>query len=347
MRRFIWLALVVLGAGHAACSSDDDRPAPAGTGGGSAGKSNNAGGKNGASEGGGDSQAAGGSEQGLGGAGVGGEDPFGHLGGLGPVNGAGGGAPEAALCDVTTTWGNPQPLAGIGGDGNDLLLAMTHDELTIVFRTEAGLWVADRSSASADFGAPVVQTLPAGYTELSGVGLSADGLRMVIVNDVGFGEVTRSSRQGAFGTTPSTARFDSLNYDANQFGAYLMWPVLAKDDQSLYFVRQIGDESLAYHAVGDALFAVPEMSEDMVTLGGTGDDLKLTVSVSADERTLFIFDEALDHVSGLWSSAPGAPFTELAEFPGLHSVFSNDACTRLYGTLEVEGAFDIVVLAPN
>ncbi|HKY39814.1 MAG TPA: hypothetical protein VJN18_27945 [Polyangiaceae bacterium] len=347
MRRLIWIALVLVGAGPAACSSDDDRPAAAGTSGGGAGKLHDAAGMTGSSESGGDSQVASGAQQGLGGAGLGGEDPFGHLGGLGPVNSAGGGAPVAALCDVTTTWGNPQSLAGIGGDGNDLLLAMTHDELTIVFRTEAGLWVADRSSAAADFGAPVAQALPAAYTELSGVGLSADGLRMVIVNSAGLGEVTRSSRQGAFGTTPSTVRFDALNYDANQFGAYLIWPVLAKDDQSLYFVRQTGDESVVYHAVGDAIFAVPEMSEDMVTLGGTGGDLKLTVSVSADERTIFIFDEALDQVSGLWSSAPGAPFTELAQFPGLHSVFTNDDCTRLYGTLEVEGGFDIVLLTPN
>jgi hypothetical protein len=347
MRPYLWLALLLVGAGPAACSSDDDRPAAAGTNGGSAGKSSTTGGKTGASDGGSDSQTLGGAEQGSGGAGDGGEDPFGHLGGLGPVNSAGGAASEAALCDVTTTWDNPQPLSGIGGDGNDSLLAMTHDELTIVFSTQAGLWVADRANASSSFGTPVALTVPAGYDATYGAALSADGLRLVMVSDTGFGEITRASRQGAFGTTPSTAAFDSLNYDATQFGAYLRSPVLTKDDQSLYFVRQTGDVSLVYHAVRNVGFAVPEMSEDMVTLGGTADDLKLTVSISTDERTIFIFDEALDHVSGLWSSAPGAPFTELAEFPGLRSAFTNDGCTRLYGTLEVEDGSDIVVLAPN
>jgi hypothetical protein len=345
MRRRFWIALLLFGASPAACSSDGERPAAAGSDG-SAGKLNGIGGKpsEGEGEGGSADSAPGGTDQGTGG-----EEPFGHLGGLGPVNSGGGGVPAAALCDVAATWGDAQPLSGISGGADERLLAMTHDELSIVFTRDDALMVADRASSSAGFDPPIALTLPAGYSHRHGVTLSSDGLRLVLVSDTGagFAEVTRSSRQGAFGSAPSSARFSALNYDANQFGAELSSPVLSNDDRSLYFVRLTGDASLVYHALGETTFAVPEMSEDMVTLGGHEGDAKLTQSVSADERSLFIHDAALGHVSGLWSSAPGAPFTEPAHFPGFESVFTNHDCTRLYGTRKLEDARDIVVATPN
>ena len=253
------------------------------------------------------------------------------------------------LCDMAASWGNPVPLAIVSSsDADERLLSLTHDELTIVFTRDDVPMVADRAAASEDFGTPVPLLLPAGYSHERGVALHPDGLGLVIVSQSGgFADIQRAARGGAFDGAPSTARFVQLADNAARFGASLAFPVLSASGGSLYFTHVGASTSKVFHAQGTSLFPVPEMPEDSVTLGGMDGDLKLTLSVSADERTLFFFDEALGHAAGLWNAAPGAPFYELALFEGLQSVFTDASCDRLYGTRMVGGSLDVVVEAPQ
>lgn len=345
-RAELCIAIACLSATPLACASDGGRAAPAGPEGG--GSLQSGPGKMPRGEGGDPNAAAqGGAAHAGAGDGDAGEDGIGHLGGLGPVNGGGGTEAADALCAVR--WGNAEPLAGITSAADESLLTMTHDERSLVLFRDDQLLIADRESAEVAFDAPLPFALPQGYTHTRGLALSPDGLRLVIASDDGavLAEITRASRQGGFGSEPSAERYSALNYHAGQFGASLSSPVLAKSDRSLYYVRHIGDESLSFHAVGDTSFRVPDAAEDKVTLGGVDGTTKRTQSISADERAIFIFDEALGHAVGLWNVAPGAPFTHATQFSGLHSVFTNDDCSRLYGTREVAGALDIVVETPD
>lgn len=325
-----------------ACSSGDDgRAPPAAAGTRSTGRSGSSG-----SEGSGaGADALGGNESDAGG--LAGDGNIGHLGGGGSLSIGGAPTFDDPVCDVQAAWGNPTSLAVISTpEADERLLSMTHDELTIVFTRGEVPMVADRAAASDDFGTPVTLALPAGFGHEHGLALHPDGLGLVIVSDDGgFADVGRAARRGGFDGVPSSARFDSLAVNALQYGAGLSSPVLSASGTSLYFTQVGASSSTVFHAQGTTKFPVPAMSEDLVTLGGTDGDLRLTLSVSADERTLFFFDEALGHAAGLWSSAPGAPFYELAEFPGLQSVFTGLGCSRLYGTRMVGGSLDVVLEA--
>jgi hypothetical protein len=325
-----------------ACSSaDDQRAPPAGAGAPNAGRAG-ADGSNGSGA------AAGEALGGSAAAGEAGDANIGHIGGGGSL--AIGGAPvyDEPMCDVQAAWGSPVPLAVIStANADERLLSLTHDALTIVFARDGVAMVADRVAASDDFGAPLPLTLPLGYTHEHGVALHPDGLGLVVVSDTGtFAEIQRAARSAAFDGVPSSVRFMELAYNAALYGATLSSPVLSASGTSLYFTQVGGSTSKVFHAQGTTTFPVPAMPEDL-TLGGMDGDLKLTLSVAADERTLFFFDEALGHAAGLWNVAPGAPFYELARFEGLQSVFTDSGCERLYGTRMVEGSLDVVLEAPQ
>lgn len=337
-RFFCCLALALAVASHLSCSSKDDERAPPAV----------AGTRNTMTPGsGGAEDSAGGAQQSLGGAasGEGGGDSGGlDLGGSLSL----GGAPsyDPPLCDRLAAWGSPVALAGVStAQADERLLSMTHDELTLVFTRDDVLMVADRASADDDFDAPVPVTLPAGYTHERGVALHPDGLGLVIVSDMAerLAEVSRAARSGDFSGALDTARFEDVSNNAFQLGGGLSSPVLSASGSSLYFTLIGSTSSKVFHTQGTTSFAIPAMPEDLVTLGGRDGDFKLTLSVSADERTLFFFDEALGHAAGLWNAAPGAPFYDLAPFPGLDGVFTASSCSRLYATRDGDGSLDIVL----
>jgi hypothetical protein len=333
-----------LGAvGPLSCSSGDaERPPPASAGAPNAGQAG-ATAATGAGAAGGD--GAGGSAATGGDAG---DANIGHIGGGGSLSIGGAPAVDDPICKVAASWGNPVSLEVVSSaDADERLLSLTHDALTIVFTRDDVPMVADRAVASEAFATPVPLLLPAGYSHAHGVALHPDGLGLVIVShDGGFADIERAARSGPFDGAPSDARFVQLADNAARYGASLSSPVLAASGTSLYFTQVGASTSKVFHAQGTTLFPVPALPEDVVTLGGADGDLKLTLSVSADERTLFFFDEALGHAAGLWNAAPGAPFYELAEFEGLQSVFTDSGCAQLYGTRMVGGSLDVVLEAP-
>ena len=340
-----WYLCLALGAAWPlGCSSDDDaRPPPAAAGtrsGGAAGTGTGTGGAS--AEGAGAGVDTGGAF-----AGDAGSDSIGHIDVGGSLSIGGAPTYDAPLCDVNATWADPTPLEGISTpDADERLLSMTHDELTLVFTRDDVLMVADREAASAPFGAPQALALPIGYTHEHGLALHPEGLGLVVGSDSGsFADIERAARRGPFDGAPSTARYDQLAANAAQYGATLAAPVLSASGTSLYFTQVGLSTSRVFHTHGSSHFPVPERSLDSVTLGGSEGDFKLTLSVSSDERTLFYFDEAVGHVAGLWNSAPSAPFTELVDFPGFDSAFTDSRCERLYATGTVEGSLDVVLRA--
>jgi hypothetical protein len=347
MQRRRWgLVLALAAVAPLACSSGDDEHAPpASAGTPNAGRAGASAASGTGAEGGDDV----GGSAGRGDRGDAGDANIGHIGGGGSLSIGGAPAVDDPLCGLGVSWGDPVSLPVVSSvDADERLLSLTHDALTIVFTRDDVPMVADRAVASENFATPVPLLLPAGYSHEHGVALHPDGLGLVIVSHSGgFADIGRATRGGPFDGPPSDARFVQLADNAAQYGASLASPVLSASGTSLYFTQVGASSSKVFHAQGTTLFPVPALPEDLVTLGGMDGDLKLTLSVSADERTLFFFDEALGHAAGLWSAAPGAPFYELAEFEGLQSVFTDAGCERLYGTRMVGGSLDVVLEAPQ
>jgi hypothetical protein len=353
MRRLIW-SFAFVGACAVACSSGSPPP-PAGAAAGRTSHTTDAmGGDPSSSAGGaaaGEAGAPGSQQGGAAGDGV----VIGQLGGAGLL-GDSGGAPEyvEAACKAAADWGTPSALAGIATEGADeRLLALTHDELTLVFSRGDQLFVADRASASADFAGATELALPVGYVSSSGVALSDDGRGLVLVSSdgKGFGQVSRATRSGAFADKVSVAPFVAINQIAVQNGGSLSGPVLTADGGAFLYGLLTGSTSnvyLATFASSAKLFNNP-LRLDHVVLGSDDGKLKLTQSISSDLQTLFVLDLARGDVSGVWNQAPrGAwAFTESVQFQGLESAFSNAGCTRLYGTEKLGATLDVVVLEPK
>jgi len=328
-RGFLVGSVVLLAA---SCSNDDDRRRvdTGGTGRpigsvGAGGDASNPGGT--ANEG----QGAGGS--------------IGHLGGGGSLEI--GGAPSAvpALCEIDATWSEAQRVGGIATEaGDERLLAMTHDELTVVFTRNGAPFIADRAKVEEPF-AVVPLKLPNGFTLKRGLAIAPDGLGLVVPTEGGdtFADFERSTRGAPFGA-PNTQRFANIASNAMLYGAALAWPVLSRSGQELFFAQLKPGNSQVYRTDGSEVFALP-ISEDPGTLGGRQGEFKLPHSVSADARSLFFYDEGQKHAVGLWSSEPGAPHYERVDYADLENVFTSDGCERLYGTREGGGSGDVVVLS--
>lgn len=276
------------------------------------------------------------------------EPPIGTIGGAFPGVSEGGAPPNPTpVCDPAAKWSSPQGLTALNtAQADEHLLALSHDELSLVFSRGDALFVADRKSAGDDFAAPLAVQLPAAYTFAQGLALSDDGLTLVVVSadQHALADVTRSARSKTFDGIPNTQRFAWVNANLTQSGL-LSSPVLAADGKSLLLTRLESGDSSVFRVRGDRFDDATAL--DAVTLGAVDGNHKLTQSLSEDARTLFFFDEGTGNAAALWSSTPAAAYTERVELKGLLSAFSNANCGRLYGTLEVEGSLDLVVQTAN
>jgi len=225
----------------------------------------------------------------------------------------------------------------LAGGGELDLLSLTADELSAAFSSGSGvdakLYVADRATAEAPFVATPV-TLPSGYEVASGVSLSSDGLRLLLVmtDHSGFGELTRSARSDGFDGEPSTLPYAKINVLKLMSGRSVGWPVLSSDGQSLYFLSYFGQGLVNQSHLGeDGVFDFGAVIDEF-TLGGEAGAYKLPTGLSADERAIFFFDEATEHSMALFRSRPGAPFYDPLDLGPRRGMAPNLDCSRLYSS---------------
>jgi hypothetical protein len=330
-------AVVGVGAGLLfACGEGDDR-ASAPSSGGSAGRTNG-----GDGEAGDDDSAAGAAQGGEGGdRGIGG---VGHLGGLGPAASAG--AAAEPVCDPALKLGTPQPLAGFDTAADEVLLSITHDELSLAFTRDAELYVADRGAPDDDFQSAELVSVPQGFTHERGAALSGDGLRLVLADDIGgLAELARAARGQPFAGAARPERYATLNELAQQFGAILASPVLSADGENLYYVRITGPDSLTFQASGGKLFQQRPRPEEVFLLGSSDGEPKQPMAVSFDELAIFFFDQQAGHAAGLWRKRRDSAFNIAAQFPEQSGIAPNADCSRFYVTREIAGSYDIAFQA--
>ena len=225
----------------------------------------------------------------------------------------------------------------VPGGAEATLLSMTPDELSVAFSTgsddELALYVADRDSADASF-TPELVVVPSGYEAASGVALSSDGLRLLLVSHdhSAFGELSRSARRLPFDADPNTGPYAKLNALKPMSGRSLGWPVLSNDGQSLYFLSYFGQGLVNQSRLDqDGVFDFGKAIDEF-TLGGQEGAYKLPSGISADERAIFVFDQATEHMLALFRSRPDAPFYDPLDLGERRGVAPNLDCSRLYSS---------------
>jgi hypothetical protein len=328
LRRAWPVVSLLVACGVVACSGDDDRPAPAPDveGGASSGGSQSKSGSSSVPDAGEEDPGSGGAESGDAGHGGAGGDGLVY-----ETAGAPAQAPAGA-CDPMMMPGDDQSQS-VGVSGVKLL-SMTPDERSAVVSTAGSVHVADRSAADQPFSALEV-TLPAGYSADTGVALSADGLKLILVSDdgSGFGELSRAARGQAFGAEADVTRFAAINGLKGTTGRSVGWPVLSSDEKELYYVSYFGQALVVQSSAGQGGAFAYGMEIDEFTLGGVEGEYKLLTGISSDQRAIFFFDEATGHSMALFRSRPNAPFYDPVDLGERDGVAPNASCSRLYSSV--------------
>ncbi|MEI9940758.1 MAG: hypothetical protein WDO69_26380 [Pseudomonadota bacterium] len=328
----------------AACSSNSDQHAPS-LGSGGASSHGGAGGR--ASVG---KSGAGGS---VDGGAAGESDDGGAAGAAGSVGGEGGagGSFEEGMiipvapgaCSEDAEWANPTPLDGISTDANEQLLAITPDELDILFVRDQSVMRAHRDLASAAFGVAEAMTIPDGYAVDAGVALSADGKTLVLLATTGqsFAAFTRTSRSASFDATPDDTAFTGINQRALQTMQHYAAPVLAPDGKSFVFAAFTPEPTAGFPAgfAGVSVvyestwtmngWAMPDsISQDL--FDGTTAARALPSALSSDSRTLFYLDEGNGKQMARFRDRPDAPLYTVVDLDTRTGAVPDAKCDRLY-----------------
>jgi hypothetical protein len=335
--------LVITFGMAAACSSNSDDRAPAFADGGAGGAGGRAPvGKSGA----GGSDDAGSAGE-LGDGGTAGE--AGEVGSAAGEGGEGGAFEEGTIipvgpgaCSESAAWASKTPLEGISTDANEQLLAITPDELDIVFTRDDAVLLAHRELASAAFDTPVAMTIPDGYGVQAGVALSADGKSLVLLatgdpqelqsGEQKFAAFTRASRTDSFDVTPDDSAFIGINQRALQTMQHYAAPVLAPDGKTFVFAAFTPKQgvSVVYQSVWTTNgWSMPDsISQDL--FDGTSSARALPSALSSDSRTLFYFEEASGKQVARFRDRPDAPLYTAVELDARAHAVPNARCDRLY-----------------
>jgi hypothetical protein len=320
-----------------ACSSNSDERAPA-PGGGGASSKGGAGGRSStgiSGKGGNDAGSTGeGGSAGADSAGAGGE----------------GGADEGTIipitpgtCSESAVWDDAAALPGISTDADEQLLAITADELDILFVRDAVAMFAHRDSASAAFDAGSSLTIADGYSVAAGAALSADGKTLVLLATTGqsFAAFTRSSRSADFENTPDESAFIGLNLRAVQTMQHYAAPVLAPDGKTLVFAAFTPEPetgfpdgfagvSMVYESVSTTNgWAMPDsISRDL--FDGTSAARPLPSGLASDSRTLFYLEEGSGKQMARFRDRPDAPLYTVVDLDQRSRAAPDVKCARLY-----------------
>jgi hypothetical protein len=187
------------------------------------------------------------------------------------------------------------------------------------------------------------------------VALSPDGLRLVAVDAdrQGFSELTRPARTGAGNTFGAPSPGGYVNFDAagtlasgQSFGD----PVLGASDTTFYYsVYGGGQSATIYRAArllaGDTWPLGAPLSG--APLDAVGTARRRPTAISADDQTLFFWDEVAGLERAGWIDRGTGVFDNFVDLGSRAGAAPNAACDRLYYTAPADaGAAAFLVASP-
>jgi len=229
---------------------------------------------------------------------------------------------------------------------DDLLEAITPDELTLVFAAGGRFYVADRDSAIGDFAAPAEVAAGLGF---SSVTLSSDGLRLIGARASGFAELGRSARGEPFAHEPDDSDFVPFNsaVSGTPTDEVALEPLLALDDSLLLysFVSPSNEGSrptlFASEWLGQWSFGQPLAGAER--LWAAGQSRRVATGLSSDGLTLFYRDEVENEFRSAWRRRLTDDFDAFQALGDLARAAPNGACDKLYASAQGDGGLDLFV----
>lgn len=247
--------------------------------------------------------------------------------------------PGPSVCRPEAMWASPTKLSELSTAGAQSLLSLTADELDVLILRGAALFVAHRSKATEAFGTLRSIAVPNGWSATNGAALSPDGKRLLLISapdQKQIGQLTRSSRDAAFAGEVDTAPFSKVNTAAVYSGQIYASPAVSPGDGQL-FLSSSFPKGASYVVVSlrgtDAQWAAP-VTIGAQLLDGTNSTRRLPTGVSADERTLFYFNEESGAEEARFrdSALPTSPLYDMRMLGARRGATPNAACDQLYSS---------------
>lgn len=247
---------------------------------------------------------------------------------------------DPAVCAPGGTWATGTTLPLSTAD-EDWLGTITTDELSIAWMSRASggaltVHYAERERATDAFGTP--RTLSGTPYAFDRAALRDDGLRLVLVNADrrGFTQLTRDSREDAFGS-PGDGPLEAINVTGADMPAGDAYgdPVFAPDDHKFYYSRygngRVDTIYVATHLLPDLPFTEGFVAMDTTNeVKAVGGQRRRPTGFSHDMQTFFFWDE----VGGTARAGHFTPLTNTFDsFDNLGArpnAMPNASCTRLY-----------------
>jgi hypothetical protein len=244
-----------------------------------------------------------------------------------------------SACSETAKWSGASNIDPVSSAAPEALLSVTADELDLAFLRGTALYVAHRAQASAAFsiGSPIA--IPSGWSAAQGAGLSPDGKRLVLVSDPDqrkLGELTRASRDAVFGSEVDETAFAGVNSDAIYTGKLYAYPIVSPGDGQLFFNSSfpMGSSTVVVSTRSGADAWGAPVKLTTLVLDGAVNARRLPSGVSADERTLFYFNEEsmLEEARFRDTSSSTSPLYDMVSLGARRGATPNTACNRLYSS---------------
>ncbi len=350
----VWL-LCALGTAAVVSASCSDKHAPHPSGLGDAGGRPGLAGSNSTSAG----RNAGGAADAAapGGANAAGEDSA-TLGGSDGSTTAGRGTLGGAATDPIPPVGDPPlcahaamhvtpVLIALSGSGDDLLQAITPNELSLAWKRGSDYFVADRAKPEDAFGAAHQVTGSVNYTAMS---LGVDGLTLIAVTpDLSIVEMKRAPGGTFEEPSPVSADFGQFNQtistipSANQV---LSDAVISAGETSFFFSHYVSTSTGNYPTIHESHRSGNAWTFTSTELGKVLDAMdtkrRIPTGVSSDLLTLFYRDEVKGDFRAAWRVNPQVAFDyseDLALGEGVRAAAPNLHCSRIY--FSAHGATDL------
>ncbi len=329
-------------AGAAASAATGGHPARAGTAATQAGEA--PGGAPGGSSG--DTSSAG--EGGTSSAGTAGSPGSDSLG----LGGADGNPPvgDPPMCAQSAMYGAPEKLA-LSQTGDDLLEAITPDELTIAWKHGSDFFVADRAHATDGFGAPLQVTGGSAYTSVT---LRVDGRQLLAVTkDLSIVQLTRQAGEAFNATSADPGDFTTFNATLSSIpvsGQVLNDAIASADEVSFFVSHYTKDATGSYASVLEsrrtgATWPFPSADLGKV-LYASGVNRRVPTGISSDRLTLFYRDDVQGDFRAAWRINPDVHFKHSEVIPlgnGAQSAVPNGACSKIYFSAQGPADLDLFV----
>ncbi len=258
--------------------------------------------------------------------------------------------PVTPVCSPTATWA-PGTVLAISSAADDVLDAITPDELTIVWTEGSGgsatVEIADRAARTDPFSPP--QALPAAQFTADRVAISPDGLTLVVVNaDArGYSELSRAVRtsSSAFGTA-STGSFANLD-GALPVGASCGDPLRSADGAAFFYSVYGGSQTATLFRTSRLLEAdawPPGAALAASTgLAAMGALRQRPTGIASDEQTLFVWDEITGTERAAWLDASTGHYDAFVDLGNRSMATTNVTCSHLYYSAPGTGSVDLFV----